>query len=144
MGNKHKDYKYFTHVKPRFVEIEELVKTLSQEQVARYIGISKTMWFEYRKRHQEFDDLIFKSQVMAINNLKNKLHERANGFQYPESVTIEEDGIIKKKTYQRTALPDVAAINLLLKNMDRKNWSNDPQMLEIKKEELKIKRENQW
>ena len=43
--------------------------------------------------------------------------------------------------------PDVAALNLALKNYDKDNWANDPQMLEIRKRELKImehKAENDW
>lgn len=139
-----RDNKYFTHVKPRFEEIKNLVNSLSEDQIAKYLGVGKTSWYSYKKKYQEFNDLIFNSKCIFINNLKNKLYERANGFQYNEKEIIKEDGKEKIKIHEKTALPDVAAINLLLKNIDRKNWSNDPQMLEIKKEELKIKRENMW
>jgi hypothetical protein len=32
----------------------------------------------------------------------------------------------------------VAAINLLLKNYDRQNWENDPQALDLRREELEL------
>ena len=48
------------------------------------------------------------------------------------------------ETITKVALPDVAALNLCLKNYDPDNWANDPQMLKIKKEELKIKKEESW
>ena len=35
--------------------------------------------------------------------------------------------------------PDVAALNLCLKNYDKENWSNDPQSDELKREELRLK-----
>jgi hypothetical protein len=45
-------------------------------------------------------------------------------------------------------LPDVAALNLLLKNYDKDHWSNDPQMLELRKKELELKEKqiesNEW
>ena len=37
-------------------------------------------------------------------------------------------------------LPDVAAINLCLKNYDKENWSENPQNLELKKQELELKK----
>lgn len=44
--------------------------------------------------------------------------------------------------------PDVAALNLALKNYDKDNWANDPQLLELKREELRYKKEqdekNNW
>jgi hypothetical protein len=44
--------------------------------------------------------------------------------------------------------PDVAAINLALKNFDRENWANDPQALELHKRELRLKekqiKNNDW
>ena len=51
------------------------------------------------------------------------------------------------KTIIKQSLPDVAALNLALKNYDKNNWSNDPAMLDIKKAELKLKQkaaENNW
>ena len=48
----------------------------------------------------------------------------------------------------KTAEPDTNAINLFLKNYDKANWANDPQMLEIKKRELELKEKefenNNW
>ena len=35
--------------------------------------------------------------------------------------------------------PDVAALNLALKNYDPDNWANDPQMLKIREKELKLR-----
>jgi hypothetical protein len=50
-----------------------------------------------------------------------------NKTQYTEILTKEVDG-------------DVAAINLLLKNLDE-NWSNDPQNLALRRQELELRRQ---
>ena len=42
----------------------------------------------------------------------------------------------------------MAAINLALKNYDKDNWSNDPQMLELRKKEIELRErqieQNEW
>ena len=48
-------------------------------------------------------------------------------IQYTEITTREVDG-------------DVAAINLLLKNLDRDNWANDPQVLSLRQQELELRK----
>lgn len=44
--------------------------------------------------------------------------------------------------------PDVASINLLLKNYDKENWSNDPQSLDLRRKELELREKqienNSW
>jgi hypothetical protein len=42
---------------------------------------------------------------------------------------------------KKNALPDVAAINLCLKNYDPDNWANDPQQIRLKEKELQLRRE---
>ena len=72
--------------------------------------------------------------------LHSTLIKRAKGFQYEEKKIVKESGKpVREEIYTRTALPDVAALNLALKNYDQDNWANDPQALEVKREELKFK-----
>ena len=52
--------------------------------------------------------------------------ETKHKTQYTEITTREVDG-------------DVAAINLLLKNLDEE-WSNDPQNLALRKQELELRK----
>lgn len=138
--------KYYSHVRPRFEEIKVLCQSLSEEQVARYIGISPSTWINYKKQYEEFNELIREARVILIKDLRNLLIQRAKGFKYEDIKQIEDENgnIIKRERIIKSALPDVASINLLLKNIDKENWSNDPQMMDIKKEELKIKKDNQW
>ena len=86
-------------------------------------------------------EAVKRGRSVLVADLKSSLIDKAKGFQYSEKKTTIEDGVVtKEEIYQKSALPDVAAINLLLKNYDRDNWSNDPQALQIKREELEIHR----
>ena len=66
---------------------------------------------------------------------------RAKGFTYEEKKKVVKDGVVvQEEIYSKAALPDVASMNLLLKNYDKENWANDPQTLELKKQELELQK----
>ena len=48
----------------------------------------------------------------------------------------------------KQSLPDVAALNLCLKNYDPDNWANDPQIMELRRKELELRQQavknNDW
>ena len=56
--------------------------------------------------------------------------------------------VVKEEITEKEALPDTGALHLLLKNYASDIWANDPQMLEIKKQELELQRQKidnaQW
>ena len=68
-----------------------------------------------------------------------------NGFTREQ---IEQAHLVKTEIMNKHALPDVAALNLALKNYDKEDWANDPQGLELKKKELELKKrlidEKEW
>ena len=61
---------------------------------------------------------------------------------------IEQANLVKTEVNHKKMAPDVAAINLALKNYDPENWANDPQVLALKKRELELRErqveENSW
>lgn len=141
---------YEEKIKSRFKDIEKWLKGgASEEQVAAALGISKSTWFKYKAEKAEFNDFIKtvdRSEI--ILDLRSALLKKALGFKYEERkqyIKEDEDGNKFKYTEINTkqALPDVAAINLALKNYDRENWANDPQMLELKKQEMELRKQMQ-
>lgn len=140
---------YDTKIKARFKDIERWLKGgASEKQVAQALGIAESTWFRYKaekKEFQEFVKTVDRSEIVC--DLRSALLKKAMGFTYEEKKQyITEDmltGRKKKHTeiYTKQALPDVAAINLALKNYDKDNWANDPAMLELKKQELELRRE---
>jgi hypothetical protein len=122
-----------------------MLQTMTEEQVARKLGVAYSSWNKYKLEFTELTEAIKKGNTNLVGELKSVLKKRAKGFQYEEKKIIKEHGVIvREETYIKSALPDVASINLLLKNYDREFWSNDPQILELRKQELELKKANSW
>ena len=146
MGRKNK---YYTHIKPHLSEIENMLQTMTEEQVAKKLGVAYSSWNKYKTEFKELTEVIKKGNSTLVSELKSVLKKRAKGFQYEERKVIKENGqIVREEIYVKSALPDVASINLLLKNYDKDNWSNDPQVIELRKKELELKEKqaeaNNW
>lgn len=173
MNKRGRKNKYESHVKPRFNDIRKWLENgATEKQVAQNLGIGDKTFIRYKNEHEELRDLIKKSRQNVVLELRGALVKRALGFAYTETKTttekfkfpgeikafliengftdeqIDEARLIKTETATKQALPDVAALNLALKNYDKDNWSNDPQMLDIRKKELELREKqienNEW
>lgn len=138
---------YDSKIKPRFKDIEKWIKGgATERQVAQALGIAYSTFNKYKADNKEFQQLLQEvDRTEIVLDLRSALLKKALGFTYEEKKKYsrqDEDG--NKITYveitEKTALPDVAAINLALKNYDAENWSNDPQALDLKKQELELKK----
>ena len=137
MGRKNK---YYTHIKPHLKEIPEMLQDMTEEQVAKKLGVAYSSWNKYKLEFKELSEVIKKGNTSLVGELKSVLKKRAKGFQYEERKIIKEHGVVvREEIHVKSALPDVASINLLLKNYDKENWSNDPQMIELRKKELELR-----
>ncbi|MBO4520745.1 MAG: hypothetical protein J5787_06015 [Alphaproteobacteria bacterium] len=138
---------YEQKIRPNLAQIAEWAKERTDEQIARLLDVTPQTFCKYKQEKTELFEALKHGRTALVENLYNTLIKKAQGFQYTESKTIEEADqngnltITRKETYTRTALPDVAAIHLLLKNYDRENWSENPQMLELKRQELEIQKQ---
>lgn len=159
--------KYETYVKSRFNEIKEWVNLgATEKEIARRLGINKSTLIEYKNKFPELNDLIKENRKMPVEQIKAAMLKKALGFQYTEKKTIkqkvelpdelksmlDEYGVdtnkiqrptlIKTEETIKTALPSETAGLILLKHWDKETeWTGDPATLKIKKEELKIKKE---
>lgn len=141
--------KYFTHIQPRLEEISKLCLTMTEKQIAEFMGVGYSSWCDYKNKYSELSDALKKGREHLVYELKSTLIKKAKGFQYSEKKIIKEHGkVVREEEYIRSSLPDVAALNLLLKNYDKDNWSNDPQMLKLREKELELKERqieaNEW
>lgn len=171
MNKKGRPNKYETNVKPRFDEIENWLKLgATEKEIAKRLGIHKGTLIEYKKMYSEFSNLIKKGRKQPVEEIKAAMLKRAKGFQYTEKkittqfielpeelIELLPSGEILDKEFKKpklirveetikTALPDVAAGLVLLQHWDKDEkgktkWSRDPAQLELKKEELELKKE---
>lgn len=159
--------KYETCVKSRFNEIKEWVNLgETEKEIAKRLGINKSTFIEYKNKYPELNDLIKENRKIPVEQIKAAMLKKALGFQYTEKKTIrqkvelpdelrtilDEYGVdinkierpllIKTEEIIKTALPSETAGLILLKHWDKDTeWTGDPATLKIKKEELKIKKE---
>lgn len=141
--------KYETHVKPFFPEILEMCRTMTEQQIAEHLGVGYSTFMEYKKQFPELTEILKKGRQNLVAELRSALIKKAKGYEYTETETTLEYGEVTKVVEKNKKYPpDVAALNLLLKNYDKENWANDPQALEIRKKELELRERqveaNEW
>lgn len=157
--------KFDSDVRPRFAEIENWLKIgITDKELAENLGINKGTICEYKKRFPEFAELLKTGRRQPVQDIKAALFKRATGFTYSEKKTIIEyeewkpeikdalaqigvdvdalgqRKLVRVEIMEKAALPDPASAMILLKHWDKENeWTQDPQMLELKKKELELK-----
>lgn len=131
--------KYESNVKPKLAEIEKMCLTMTEKQIALSLGVNPSTWCEYKSKYPELNEAIKKGREGLIIELRSTLIRKAKGFTYSEKKTIKENNkVVREEIYEKASLPDVAALNLLLKNYDKENWANDPQALKLREKELEL------
>lgn len=137
---------YDTHIAPRLDDIRRWrTGGATVDNIVAALDVSKTTFHKYLNEKPEFADAYKKGKTEIVMDLRGELariafkhtletkkqyikHDLETGHktQYTEITAKEVDG-------------DIAAINLLLKNLDE-NWSNDPQNLALRKQELELRK----
>lgn len=164
--------KYDEYVKPYLPLISEWCRTMTEQQIAEKLGIGYSTFNQYKVDYPEVKEAIKKGKQNLVAELRSSLIKKANGYDYVETKeTVErvkwpddiyaamidagftpqqigEARLVKTEIAHKHISPDVAALNLALKNYDKDNWANDPQTLELKKKELELKERqveaNEW
>ena len=146
--------KYETNIKPNLDKIEGFARTMTDKEMAKYFDVALSCWMDYKNKYSEFASAIKKGRELLVCELKQSLVEKAKGFKYTEKKIVREMSesghlvITREEEYIKYSPPDVAALNLLLKNYDKENWANDPAALEIRRQELELRRKqienNEW
>ena len=133
--------KYHKLVEPYLAQIAEMALTMTERQIATTLGVSYSAFRDYKEQYPALQKTLTQGRKDLVKELKSILISKAKGYQYQETKTIYINGVEEKKEeVVKYSHPDVAAINLLLKNYDKENWANDPQLLKIKQEELELKK----
>lgn len=134
-------------IKSRFCDISEWLKNgATERQIADNLGIAYSTFNRYKSEKKELKELLKNGRRNLVLELRGALVKKALGFEYTEKKRSKRRGengevieYIEEITKQ--SLPDVAALNLCLKNYDSDNWANDPQTLKLKEKELQLRKE---
>lgn len=120
---------------------------LSEKDVAARLGITQQTLENYKNRYPEFKEAMQEAKAAIVSDVFSALLKRAKGYDYEEiKVYNKEDGEGNITQYtERTRKhepPSVAACSLLLKNLDREHdWSDNPTMLQVKRDELQLRKQ---
>ena len=143
--------RYDTYVQPHLEKITEWIRTKSEKQIAGMLGIAESTWHLYKTQHPELVEAIVKGRQDLVSDVKSALIERAIGFEYKEEKQYIKDGKDGITTYteitSKRALPDVAACNSILQNLD-KDWYRDKAQARLREQEFELKKKianaNNW
>lgn len=94
---------------------------LTDEQIAKNIGISRASLYEWKKKEIDIFDALKKGKEIIDFEVENALLKRALGYEYEEETY--ENGILTKKVKKQVA-PDTTAQIFWLKNRKPNNWKD--------------------
>ena len=133
--------KYETEWKDRLVVIEGWARDgLTDEQIAKNIGISTGTLYEWKKKYSEFSEALKRGKEVVDREVENALLKRALGYEYEEvKQIIEKDAKGRdRKRIEKTikhVVPDTTAQIFWLKNRKPHVW-RDRREIETNEEEL--------
>lgn len=138
--------KYKTHIQPYLEQIKEWKKNgATDEQICEQLGVSVSTFCEYKLKYSELTEVLKNSREAFVADLRGELARLA--FKHTlETVKVysktDESGqsVTYKEKTSKEVDGDIAAIHLLLKNLDKDNWADNPQGLKIKQQELELKK----
>lgn len=146
--------KYFENVEPKLKEVEKMALIMTDKEIAAALCVGYSNFKKYKSDYKDLADALKKGRAALVVDLKNTLIRKAKGYDYEEIKIVEEKDeegnltIVRKETCVKHVQPDVAAINLLLKNYDRDFWRNDPAEYELKKRVTELQEKkvelNEW
>lgn len=73
---------------------------LTDEQIARNLGVSKHTLIKWKKNIPDFLDAIKKGEEVSDYELENALHKRAVGYYYEEETVTNKGEVVKIKKYE--------------------------------------------
>lgn len=85
--------KYDTNVKPKLFLVQMWARDgLTDEQIAKKLGISKASFYNYQKEHIEFFDALKKGKEVSDYEVENALFKKALGY----TVTVKKAFKVKE------------------------------------------------
>ncbi|HHE6991295.1 TPA: helix-turn-helix domain-containing protein [Staphylococcus aureus] len=73
---------------------------LTDEQIARNLGVSKHTLIKWKKNIPDFLDAIKKGKEVSDYELENALHKRAVGYYYEEETVTNKGEVVKIRKYE--------------------------------------------
>ena len=109
-------------------EMELYEGSASSTDIQRYLGVSSTVFYKWRKEHPDFDEAVMRAKDRIDDQVENRLLKRALGYDYVETRNRTEEGgkeggvKVVEETANKHVVPDVGAAMNWLKNRRPDKW----------------------
>lgn len=163
MGKRGRKNVYDEKIRPRFADIAEWVKNGATERnIAKNLGIAYSTFNKYKVEKGELTELLKINREVTVDNIENAMYESAIGgkitvkkyakckhTEYDHGRKVHEYETMEPYEEEMYIPPNTTAGIYLLKHWGKtRGYTNDPLTLDIKKEELQLKKEiaenNNW
>jgi DNA-binding XRE family transcriptional regulator len=118
--------KYETNVKDKLLLVEAWARNgLTDEQIAKNLGISKDSFYKYKREHTDFSDSLKRGKEVIDIEVENALLKRALGYKYDEvtrEVNSDTGKLVVSKIVTKEITPDTTAQIFWLKNRKPLEW----------------------
>ena len=102
---------------------------LTDEQIAKNIGISKQTFYDWKKKYTDFSDSLKNGKEVIDRQVENALLKRAIGYEYEEISEKFEGGVLtERKVTKKQVVPDTTAQIFWLKNRKPSVWRDKAQV----------------
>lgn len=111
-------------VKSKLILVEGWARDgLTDEQIAKNLGISKDTFYRYKKEHPDFSDSIKKGKEIVDYEVENALLKTALGFEHTyKDQKVTKDGDVIDYEHTEYIAPSNTAQIFWLKNRKPKQW----------------------
>ena len=102
---------------------------LTDEQIAKNIGISRSTLNEWKKKYSDSSDTLKQGKEVIDRQVENALLKRAIGYEYEEVSEKFEGGVLtERKVTKKQVVPDTTAQIFWLKNRKPSMWRDRAQV----------------
>lgn len=116
---------------------------LTDEEIAKNIGISKQTFYDWQKKYPDFSDSIKKNKEIADRCVENALFRKATGYKAKEITrekqwnrTTGQYELVTVKEVEKDVAPDTTAQIFWLKNRKPDVWRDKREVLTENSSEL--------
>lgn len=147
-----------TIIEPNLDKIKNWLESgLSEKQICERLNIGVSTWWAWKKKKPELIKFVYEGRIRASDEIENAMFKSACGFERKvrravKVKDIEYENGRKSRETERVEYyddieyykPDTTAGIFLLTNWNKENYARDAATLELKKQELELKKEGSW
>lgn len=118
-------------------------------KIFKHIKIAPATFYKFLKSNEEIQKVWNDAKADLVIDLEGTLYKLAKGgFTITTTRTYENEKGVFTDTTEKEMPPNLGALIFLLKNLCKEKYTNEPNMLDIKRKELELKEKyaemNSW